>query len=112
MNQISTEKGVKADKGKRRWRFMPWKQLGEVADVLDDGAKKYSPDNWKYVPEGKQRYIDAACRHFIDGYLNGEKIDTVESGGDGKSHLAHAICCLLFLMWFDDEESNGLHKET
>lgn len=98
-----TEKGVKGDSGKRRWRFFPWEELGEVADVLDKGATRYAPDNWKKVDDAEGRYFDAAMRHLIDGYAAGEYIDDPEKGGDGKSHLAHAVCCLLFLMWFGNK---------
>ena len=99
-----TEKvGVKGDSGKRRWRFFPWVELGEVADVLDKGATRYAPDNWKSVADAEGRYFDAAMRHLLDGYASGEYIDDPAKGGDGKSHLAHAICCLLFLMWFGNK---------
>lgn len=98
-----TEKGVKGDSGKRRWRFFPWEELGEVADVLDKGATHYAPDNWKKVADAEGRYFDAAMRHLIDGYASGEYIDDPAKGGDGESHLAHAVCCLLFLMWFGNK---------
>lgn len=98
-----TEKGVKGDSGKRRWRFFPWAELGEVADVLDKGASRYAPDNWKIIDDAEGRYFDAAMRHLLDGYASGEYIDDPAKGGDGKSHLAHAICCLLFLMWFGNK---------
>lgn len=98
-----TEKGVKGDSGKRRWRFFPWAELGEVADVLDKGATRYAPDNWKKVADAEGRYFDAAMRHLIDGYASGEYIDDPAKGGDGESHLAHAVCCLLFLMWFGNK---------
>ena len=99
-----TEKvGMKGDSGKRRWRFFPWAELGEVSDVLDKGATRYAPDNWKSVDDAEGRYFDAAMRHLLDGYASGEYIDDPAKGGDGKSHLAHAICCLLFLMWFGNK---------
>lgn len=89
--------GRKDDDGKARWDLLPFGSLAQVVDVLTYGAKKYSPGNWQKVPNPRARYVSAALRHLA-AYANGEKIDK-ESG---KSHLAHAVCCLLFLMWFDD----------
>jgi len=93
--------GVKFDNDKPQWGLMPWKALSQVVDVLTYGARKYAPDNWKKVPNARQRYIDAGFRHFT-AYASGEKNDSET----GKSHLAHAMCCLLFLLAFDLGEVN------
>jgi len=85
--------GKKFDDGKTMYSLLPPKALKEVADVLTYGAQKYSPENWKHVPDFDRRYTDALMRH-IEAYRMGEECDS-ESG---KRHLAHAICCLLFLM--------------
>lgn len=100
-NGTSTIKveGVKYDKDKPKWSLLPFKALAEVVDVLTYGARKYAPDNWKKVPDARTRYVDASFRHFI-AYINGEKNDSET----GLSHLAHAICCLLFLLAFDKGE--------
>jgi hypothetical protein len=86
--------GIKYDASKPRWSLIPQGTLEEVIKVLEYGANKYAPDNWKKVPEMEVRYYDAAMRH-IDAYWQGEYLDE-ESG---QPHLAHAVCCLLFLMW-------------
>jgi hypothetical protein len=88
--------GVKFDNNKAQWSLMPWKALSQVVDVLTYGAKKYAPDNWKKVPNARQRYVDASFRH-LTAYVGGEKNDSET----GMSHLAHAMCCLLFLLAFD-----------
>ena len=94
--------GVKYDNDKPQWSLLPFKALREVVDVLTYGAKKYAPDNWKKVPNAKQRYIDAGFRHFT-AYAAGEKLDPET----GKSHLAHALCCLLYLLAFEIGEDRG-----
>jgi hypothetical protein len=94
--------GVKYDNDKPQWSLLPFKALKEVVDVLTYGAKKYAPDNWKKVPNAKQRYIDAGFRHFT-AYAAGEKLDPET----GKSHLAHALCCLLYLLAFEIGEDRG-----
>jgi hypothetical protein len=90
--------GKKFDSEKIDWTLMPWKELEQVLEVLEFGAKKYSRDNWKHIEPA--RYEKAAMRHLIS-YATGEKTDP-ESG---KSHLAHLMCNALFLMWNDNEKS-------
>lgn len=67
-----------------------------IIKVLMLGAKKYGPENWRQVDDAQRRYYNAAIRHLVSWKL-GEKIDP-ESG---ESHLAHAACCLLFLLEID-----------
>jgi hypothetical protein len=68
----------------------------EVVKVLSMGAKKYSRANWVMVPDAKNRYFAAAMRH-LRAWQDGEKSDE-----DSKLNpLAHAMCCLIFLLWFD-----------
>lgn len=89
------DKGIKYDTQKPRWSLVPWGPMAEVVAVLEYGAKKYKPNNWMYV-RPKMRYWDAAFRHTM-ARLRGEKLDPET----GLHHTAHAICCLLFLMWHD-----------
>lgn len=51
------------------------------------------PDDWKCDPDAG-KYFDAAMRH-LTAWISGERLDP-ESG---RSHLAHAICCLLIMLW-------------
>lgn len=91
--------GRKFDYNKLRWSLLPFQALKEIVKVLEFGAQKYEVDNWKRV-EGARgfdgRYANALLRHVI-AYCSGEEIDP-ESG---FSHLAHAGCNCLFLLWFD-----------
>jgi hypothetical protein len=89
--------GIKYDTDKRRWSLVPKSVLNEVIDVLEYGSKKYSDNNWMQVPDAKTRYYDAAMRH-MDAWWQGE----INDPETGKSHLAHAMCCLMFLQWFDN----------
>jgi len=86
--------GKKHDSQKPRWSLLPEKTIGQIIEVLEHGANKYDVDNWKRVSDQRVRYYNALMRH-IDAWWNGERLDK-ESG---KSHLAHAACCVLFLMW-------------
>ena len=84
--------GAKHDTGKPRWSLMPWSALAQVLRVLEHGAEKYAPDNWRRV-EPAERYWDAAMRHLVAWRL-GQFID----GDSGLPTLAHATCCMLFLL--------------
>lgn len=91
---------MKADAGKARWDLLPWAALSVVVEVLSYGARKYAPENWRHVPDARDRYTAAALRH-IAAWRMGERVDA-ESG---LHHLAHAVCCLLFLLAFEVEQA-------
>ena len=42
--------GLKYDTEKTQWHLMNWEIMDEVAQVLTHGAIKYSPENWREVP--------------------------------------------------------------
>lgn len=88
--------GRKDDGGKLRWSLFPAGTLKEILEVLEIGAKKYDVDNWKKVQDARRRYYDALMRH-VESWWSGE----VNDPEDGKHHLAHAGCCLLFLLALD-----------
>ena len=94
--QESFKEGVKHDCKKLRWDLLPIYPIEKVVRVLTHGAKKYSDDNWKVVPNPIQRYYAAALRH-ITRWRRGYHKDK----GSGQPHLAHAVCCLIFIMWFE-----------
>ncbi len=88
--------GVKHDQEKLKWHLVVWDFIEAGVRVLMFGAKKYSADNWKRVPNRRQRYQDATTRHWV-AYLKGEKTD----GETGESHLASLFCNAMFLFWLD-----------
>ncbi len=88
--------GLKYDADKPRWSLLPAGAVEEVVRVLEYGARKYSEENWKKVDNAHIRYYDAAMRH-INAWWQLEQKDQET----GLHHLAHATCCLMFLMWLD-----------
>jgi hypothetical protein len=90
--------GRKFDGGKLQYGLIPPLALRETVKVLTFGAEKYEPDNWRRVPDGNRRYFDAAQRHLW-AYQEGEMYD-LETG---VSHLAHALCCIMFMLDLDEE---------
>lgn len=85
--------GRKFDGGKPEYALMPPYSLEETVKVLTFGAQKYERNNWRFVDDAKYRYFNALQRH-VWAWQKGETIDP-ESG---LHHLAHAMCCLTFLM--------------
>lgn len=92
MSETTIGPGRKDDNGKTRVDLLPVGALQEVAKVLTFGANKYGANNWQNVAP-KARYYGAALRHLW-ARARGERIDP-ESG---LPHLAHAACCVLFLL--------------
>lgn len=89
--------GSKHDSGKPLMGAVPPNALLAVAKVLTFGAEKYGRDNWRQVENAETRYLDAALRH-INAYQRGEAVDP-ESG---ESHLAHAVCSLMFMIELEE----------
>jgi hypothetical protein len=95
--------GRKDDGGKLRVDLLPIGALQEVAKVLTFGADKYGANNWQNVSP-RSRYYGAALRHLWARARGG-----VTDPESGLPHLAHAACCILFLLsaeaGFDDPEA-------
>jgi hypothetical protein len=69
--------------------------MNQTAAVLKFGAQKYAEHNWR-AGFAWSRPLSAAMRH-ITAFNAGEDKDP-ESG---LSHLAHAACCIMFLLEFE-----------
>ena len=87
----------KNDYGKVQLAHLPFAQLEIIARVLDHGAEKYGRDNWK---KGNFTRYASACLRHVFARLKGEHADPESR----LPHLAHAACCILFMMWHDGEE--------
>lgn len=88
---------MKADggAGKTNLDLFPVEFIEKVGQVLDFGAKKYSPDNWRkaVTPEAKTRIRSAFLRHWVE-YRKDQNSKDAETG---LPHLWHAACCIVFL---------------
>lgn len=90
--------GRKDDQGKLRYDLLDPQPIEDLVRVLTAGAAKYGDSNWKQVENAENRYYAAMLRH-VQAWRQGEKQDKE----DGLPHLAHAMCCLMFLMWIEEE---------
>lgn len=96
---------AKADNGKPKLSLVPTEIINCIAKCREFGTAKYhNPDNWKDVE--KERYIDAAYRHWIKYVEDNNSVDE-ESG---LPHLYHCCCNLAFLCEFDKVEREA--RET
>lgn len=88
----------KYDAEKPRFDLIPPLAEEEMVRVLTFGAQKYAPDNWRKVDD-PERYVAAALRH-INAYRSGQSHDTETE----LHHLAHAMCCLSFIIELDKDK--------
>jgi len=95
------EQGKKYDGGKPRMDLLPPNAIMEVAKVLSFGAEKYAPENWRKLEDLQNRYTGASLRHVF-AHMDKERLDKETH----LSHLAHAICCLLFKLEIELEETS------
>jgi hypothetical protein len=92
INGVPVTTGIKHDAGKAPMELLPFEALTEVAKVLAFGAKKYSAWNW-ILGFNHSRLLGASIRHLSE-YQQGRDLDEESN----LSHLAHAACCILFLL--------------
>lgn len=99
---LDTSVAVKQDDGKNRVDLLPIGPLEDIAEILTFGANKYADHNWRKGFKWS-RLLGALLRHVF-AWSRGEKCDPET----GKSHLAHAGCCILFLL---EHEKRGLGED-
>lgn len=86
---------LKFDGDKLPLHLLSTEAMNQTAAVLKFGAQKYAEHNWR-KGFAWSRPLAAAMRH-ITAFNAGEDTDP-ESG---LSHLAHAACCIMFLLEFE-----------
>ena len=96
---IMTASGIKYDGEKPKMNLLPPKAIVEISKVLTFGAEKYDAENWRKLDDLQNRYTAGALRHIF-AHMDGEELDPETN----LSHLAHAMCCLLFKLEIELEE--------
>ena len=86
---------LKFDQNKLPLNLLSTEAMNQTAAVLAFGAQKYAEHNWRNG-FAWSRPLAAAMRH-LTAFNDGEDRDP-ESG---LSHLAHAACCIMFLLEFE-----------
>jgi len=94
---------AKNDDNKPTYELLPLDLLSEVNLVMQHGASKYGVNNWRKTEGFKySRCYNALLRHMF-AWWRGEDLD-LESG---ISHLAHAMCNLIFLFYHSKVNAKG-----
>ena len=97
LEQLAKKAGtaLKFDQHKLPLNLLSTEAMNQTAAVLAFGAQKYAAHNWR-AGFAWSRPLAAAMRH-LTAFNDGEDRDP-ESG---LSHLAHAACCIMFLLEFE-----------
>ncbi len=90
--------GIKHDGEKPDMSLLSSIAIQKIAAVMTFGKKKYSANNWRGGIT-YSRLLAAALRHIF-AYLGGESTDPET----GLSHLAHACCCLMMVLEFEETQ--------
>jgi hypothetical protein len=85
---------------KDRWELLPIECVEDVVKILTFGAKKYGPNSWQGVEE--DRYYAALMRH-----LSASRQGELNDPESGLSHMAHAMCNVIFLLWFEKHKNKA-----
>ena len=102
MKRAEVSEGRKDDANKPRFDLLPGDALEEIAIILTSGASHYGDRNWE-AGMAWHRPFGALMRHMWR-WWQGEALDP----DSGRTHLAHAACCVLFLISY---EKRGIGKD-
>lgn len=89
----SPELAIRYNADKLQWNLVDFKPLEGMVRVLEFGAKKYSPGNWK-KGMGTDKIFESLMHHLV-AIQSGEENDP-ESG---LPHTGHILCNAMFLAW-------------
>lgn len=96
---LGLKEGRKDDSSKLRHDLLSVPVLEEVSKVLTFGASKYGDRNWEAGISFSRVYA-ASLRHLFSWWSR-EPRDKETN----LNHLAHAICCLMFLLQYEQFSS-------
>jgi hypothetical protein len=83
-------KALRYNSGKAKWGLISFPAIEPLVRVLEFGATKYAPDNWKLGFKQKE-LLECLQRHLI-ALFEGEELDK-ESG---LPHIGHVMCNAMF----------------
>ena len=115
LRQRSITGGVKDNRGKLPLDLIPYQALAGAAAVLEYGAQKYKPNNWRLGLSWTQTW--SSLQRHLWAWKEGEDLDPET----GLPHADHAMCQMLFLATyvhdpeakkFDDRWTSSDHEEA
>lgn len=93
---MSLTEAMKYDDGKIPYHLVSPHFLDEMCKVLAYGEKKYAAHNWMVGNGFKYSRVFRAAIGHLYSFWRGEDLDEET----GLHHLAHAACCIMFLLHF------------
>lgn len=95
--------------GKLRWDLVDWTSLEEALKVLEAGAIKYSPDDWKKGLH-REEILESMQRHLIH-LFNKQELDEdlTKLAGQDIHHMGNIICNAIFYLYH--ARNNSFNKE-
>ena len=87
------EVALRYNSGKAQWGLVHFKSLDPMVKVLEFGAKKYEPNNWKKKMD-RTKLLESAQRHLA-ALIDGEDVDPET----GESHIGHLMCNAMFFSY-------------
>lgn len=87
------QQGQRFNSNKPKWSLVPQSALLPMVEVLEFGAKKYSPNNWKKGLDILE--ICESLKRHLDAFMEGEDNDPESN----LSHIGHIQCNAMFLSW-------------
>lgn len=95
------ERSDRFNEGKPKWSLVHFESLVPMIRVLEFGARKYAPENWKKGLDLKE-ILESMQRHLA-ALMDGEETDK-ESG---ISHMGHIQCNAMFYNYHKSKQKNG-----
>lgn len=96
--------------GKLRWDLVDFESVEEMLRVLEQGAIKYAPDNWK-KGLNRSEILESAQRHLIELFKHKENDEEFST-----HHAGHIMCNMLFYLYhyrnqsFTEQRNNPFKK--
>ena len=94
-----TDKALRYNQGKLKWSLVDLESLEGMVRVLEFGAIKYSPDNWKKGLDRKE-VLESMMRHLTA--LMGGNEEDLESE---LRHISHIMCNAMFYEYHNRKAS-------
>jgi hypothetical protein len=78
---------------KLRWDLLDYHSIEELLRVLEFGAEKYAPNNWKKGLH-REELLESAMRHLVLMF-QGKEVDS----DSARPHAAHVMCNMMFYLY-------------
>jgi hypothetical protein len=103
---------IKHDQQKNRLELIPPELITATGEILTFGADKYGDRDWERGMAWGRVY--GALQRHLNAWWAGAACDPET----GKTHLAHASCCIAFLLAYEargigtDDRSRAVTREV